>query len=153
PTDANTTYHTTTVLTQRPPQLAGKAGDVPGNQGVPAQQRPPQFDYIYRANRDAQAQATKDATALGKKVDSLQKRLAQLEEEQSALWCEIAFRAVGRLDLPRKPMYRFDLISATTDAADRERADVAKEAAAFVRTGLSVVSQAEKSQANAFGGI
>src|SRR5436305_11922651 len=90
PVDASTTYHTTTVLTQQAPQATTKSTDgVPSYQGVPPHQRPPQFDYIYRANREAQQRAEKEAVDLGSKIDTLRARRASLEEEQSALWCEI----------------------------------------------------------------
>jgi len=66
PVDRNTTYHTTTVLQQVQPT---SAGGVPGNQGVPAHQRPPQFDYIYRGYERRQAKAKEEASEITNKVE------------------------------------------------------------------------------------
>ena len=52
PTDRNSSYHTETLLTQKNPK--NDTGGVASAQGLPVAQRPPQFDYIYRANTDAQ---------------------------------------------------------------------------------------------------
>ena len=40
----------------------------------PIAQRPPQFDYIYKANEQAKRQAETDAAALGGKIEALLKR-------------------------------------------------------------------------------
>jgi hypothetical protein len=108
PVDRNTTYHTVTIL--------GSGGGQPNPQ--PPHNRPPQFDYIYRANENAKAGAENDIAKLGKKLADLVDRRRSLEEEQSALWCEIAFRAVSRLDLSRKPLYRFELSSPSLSSSD-----------------------------------
>lgn len=154
PVDRNTTYHTTTVLRQQSPQADNQSGDgIPSRQGLPVHQRPPQFDYIYKANRDAQARAEREASQLHNKVDALVARRRQLEDEQSALWCQIAFRAVSRYELPKKQLYRFEPIPVGPDTESRQHAEVVKVAAIFMRRALSIVEVAEQDQAKAFGSI
>jgi hypothetical protein len=143
PVDARTTYHTVTIL----------GVENGGRQALPPHQRPPQLDYIYRANESVKARAEKEAAELGKKMDDLLARRRSLEEEQSGLWCEVAFRAVSRLDLPRKPLYRFELASASSEPSDGEKKEALNAALAFCQTAFSIVAAAESSQANAFGGI
>jgi hypothetical protein len=154
PTDRNTTYHTTTVLQQRGPEADNKVGGgVPAGQGLPVHQRPPQFDYIYRANANAKAKAEQDAAELKGKIEALFARRAVLEAEQSALWCEVAFRAVSRYDLDKKPLYRFEplVVDATTEA--RQHAEIMKAAASFMRVALSIIDEAQKDQAVTFSKI
>src|SRR5213080_3218628 len=50
----------------------------------PIADRPPQFDYIYKANEQAKRQAQTDAAALGGKIDALLKRRGELENKQLA---------------------------------------------------------------------
>lgn len=154
PVDNNTTYHTATVLQQQGPQADNKVdGGVPASQGLPVHQRPPQFDYIYRANRDAQAKAEKEAAELRNKAEELMARRSALEAEQSKLWCEVAFRAVSRHDLARKPLYRFEPIPASVETNDQQRAETLKAASLFMRSALLIVSEAQKDQGKAFGNI
>lgn len=154
PTDSNTTYHTATLLRQNGPQADNKVGGgVPASQGLPVHQRPPQFDYIYRANESAKAKAERDAAELKNKIDELTARRASLEAEQSALWCEVAFRAIDRLDLPRKPLYRFEPVTASAETQDQQKAEALKAAAIFMRAALVIVAEAQKDQARAFGSI
>lgn len=154
PVDASTTYHTKTILRQNGPAADNKVdGGVPASQGLPVHQRPPQFDYIYRANREAQARAEREAAELGDKIDSLIARRRSLEAEQSALWCEIAFRAVARHDLARKPLYRFEPIVSDVSTTSRQYAEALRGATALMCVGLSIVDEAEKDQARAFANI
>jgi hypothetical protein len=154
PVDNNTTYHTATVLQQQGPRADNKVeGGVPASQGLPVHQRPPQFDYIYRANRDAQAKAEKEAAELRNKAEELIARRTTLEAEQSKLWCEVAFRAVSRHDLARKPLYRFEPIPASVETNDQQRAETLKAASLFMRSALLIVSEAQKDQGRAFGNI
>jgi hypothetical protein len=154
PTDPNTKYHTRTVLQQRGPQADNKVGGgVPASQGLPVHQRPPQFDYIYRANQDAKTKAEREAVEARYKADELIARRATLEAEQSALWCEVAFRAVSRYDLARKPLYRFEPIAVSVETNDRQRAEALKAAAIFMRAALLILAEAEKDQARAFGSV
>ncbi|MCA9124947.1 MAG: hypothetical protein H6822_06580 [Planctomycetaceae bacterium] len=96
PTDRNSTYHTVTVLSQRSPKDDNQVTPgVPSRQGLPVHQRPPQFDYIYRANQSAKARAEAEAAELRGKIELLLERRRRLEAEQSSLWCEIAFRAIS----------------------------------------------------------
>lgn len=104
PVDPNTTYHTTTALQQVQPT---QVGGVPGNQGVPAHQRPPQFDYIYRGYERRQEKAKADAKEIEYKVDSLKERRKQLEREVVLLWVKIAFRVLDREKVAEKPILRW----------------------------------------------
>src|SRR5579859_1236143 len=75
----------------------------------PVSQRPPQLDYIYRANSQAAARAQSDVAALGDQLQALQSKQRQLEAQQEALWCKISFQALGSRELADKPLYRFAL--------------------------------------------
>ena len=153
PTDRNSTYHTTTILSQQGSDADNKVGGgVPAGQGLPVHQRPPQFDYIYRANEKAKERAEDEAAALKGKVEQLAERRNRLEAEQAGLWCEIAFRAVSHYDLDKKPLYRFQPI-AGNDTESRRNTDSMKEAASFMALALSVISAAEKDQAATFSKI
>ncbi|MGB8852185.1 MAG: hypothetical protein WCC69_01295 [Pirellulales bacterium] len=126
---------------------------MPATQSVPVHQRPPQFDYIYRANRDAKDRAEKEALALQGKVDELNSRRVSLEQEQAELWCKLAFRAIQRLNIPRKPLLRFQLVPASTSEADRQKADALAAAAKFLGTALLIIDKAEEDQAAAFANV
>lgn len=134
PKDPNTTYHTTTVLAQTTPT---KAGGVPGNQGVPAHQRPPQFDYIYRAYNEASAKARADASALANKVEVMKEQRRQLEKDVVLLWVKIAFRVIDRDKIPEKPILRWAVMPANANnKLDMDRAAALTEAAQFLATAL-----------------
>src|SRR4051812_12269727 len=75
----------------------------------PVADRPPQFDYIFKANQQAKRQAEQEAAALGGKVDALLKRRAELEARQVALWAQIPFESVAYQEVTNKPLYRFEL--------------------------------------------
>jgi hypothetical protein len=153
PTDRNSTYHTETILRQQGSDADNKVGGgVPAGQGLPVHQRPPQFDYIYRANEKAKERAEEEAAALKGKVEQLAQRRQRLESEQAGLWCEIAFRAVSHYDLDKKPLYRFQPI-AGNDTESRRNTDSMKEAASFMALALSVMTAAEKDQAATFSKI
>jgi hypothetical protein len=154
PVDPNTTYHTDTFLRQMGSAQDDKVGaGVPATQSLPVHQRPPQFDYIYRANRDAKERAEKEALALQGKVDELNSRRVALEQEQAELWCKLAFRAIQRLNIPRKPLLRFQLVPASTSEADRQKADALAAAAKFLGTALLIIDKAEEDQAAAFANV
>ena len=96
PTDRHTRYHTLTILGQTPASGdVAPAQGVPSRQGLPVHQRPPQFDYIYRANSEAEQRAQEEVARLGNNVAALVERRRQLEAEQSALWCKIGFHALA----------------------------------------------------------
>ena len=82
PVDQSTSYHTITLLTQQHSMPDQTPGKVAAGQGVPLSQRPPQFDYIYRANQDAKDRAEKEATELRSKHNALVARRKALEEDQ-----------------------------------------------------------------------
>ena len=154
PVDPNTTYHTSTVLSQVGTQQEDKAGDsVQSNSGVPLHQRPPQFDYIYRANRNAKERADADMAAIQGKIDALNERREKLEAEQADLWCRLAFRAIQRLNIPRRPELRFRLVAASTAPDDKSKAAVLEAAARFLATSLLIIDKAEKEQETALGNI
>src|SRR4051812_36760165 len=100
---------------------------------LPIAQRPPQFDYIYRANEDNRAKAEADAARIGNKIDDLLAYRKQLETEQTALWCKIAFRGGSSMELSARPLYRLELTSAATDEAGKQNLEAAKAAVAFMR--------------------
>ena len=151
PTDRNSTYHTTTVLSQQGSQADNKlGGGVPAGQGLPVHQRPPQFDYIYRANERARDRAEAEATALRGKLDKLVARRQKLEAEQAGLWVEVAFRAILHYDLDQQPLYRYEPLMLASDTPSRERAEMIKTAATFMALSLSIISEAEKDQGATF---
>ncbi|WP_417737021.1 hypothetical protein [Rosistilla oblonga] len=139
----NHTYHTQTILSHQSPSRdnQGEAG-VPSRQGLPVHQRPPQFDYIYRANENARQRATTEVAKLGNKIDALAERRHELELQQCKLWCEVAFRAVSRNDLDKKALYRFQPKSTGQEGLE--------ESAKFVLVSLTIVENAQKDQASTF---
>jgi len=154
PTDPNTTYHTSTALRQMGSRQDDKVGNgVPSSQSVPVHQRPPQFDYIYRANRDAKDKAEREAIALAGKVEELNRRRTQLEDEQAELWCLLSFRAIERQNIPKKPMLRFALMPSDTTPDDMQRHEALSAATKFLAVALLVIDKAEKDQATALTGI
>jgi len=52
------------------------------------------------------ARADAEAALLKNKVEALTERRQKLEQEQVALWIEIAFRVAPHFDLDKKPMFR-----------------------------------------------
>jgi len=105
--------------------------------------RPPQFDYIYRANADAQKNAESDAASLGNKIDQLLARRRELEFEQSALWCKIAMRGLSSRNLPIEPLYRYDLPTAPTDKQSTQRFAAISAECKFMRTINVLIKQAQ----------
>ncbi len=149
PTDRNSSYHTVTILTPQPPQNDNKTAEgTPSRQGLPVHQRPPQFDYIYKAARDAAARADAEVAQLKNKVDALTARRQSLELEQVALWVEIAFRMAAHFDLDQKPMFRFEPKLVANDADAKQNADTMKAAASFMRVALSIIEEANKDQSS-----
>ncbi len=96
PVDPNTTYHNPKPIAQRPPQL----------------------DYIYKANNDQIQKAKDDIAAMGGKLDKLTDRKHQLEKQQVALWGQISASMVAQRDLEEQPLYSFQL---KIDGADADR--------------------------------
>ena len=80
-------------------------------------QRPPQFNYIYKANNDQVQKAKDEIAALGGKIDKLRERKRQLENQQVALWGQISAAMVAQRDLEAQPMYSFHL---TIDGMDAD---------------------------------
>lgn len=116
--------------------------------------RPPQFDYIYKANQDRQKQADKEVQAIASKGPALLERQQQLEAEQVTLWAKIAFRAVLSREITAQPLYRFKLTttSATQPASRRE---VVQGGVAFIDALVGAVEAADAAvdtnRAEAFG--
>src|SRR5438874_1890307 len=107
-----------TLLVQRPSiEDEAKGGGVAARHGLPVAQRPPQFDYFYRANDKSKQRADEAAAAIGRDIQKLVDQRREREAKQSELWCKIALRGVARLDLSRKPLYRFELKIGGDDAA------------------------------------
>jgi hypothetical protein len=115
--------------------------------------RPPQFDYIYRANETAKARAEQEIKKLRGKTDVLLERRQRLEAEQAELWCEIAFRAVAHHDLHKRPLYRFEPLKTVDDSDAKEHAEVVKAVAFFMRLALSIIDLAQEDQAATFSKI
>jgi hypothetical protein len=117
--------------------------------------RPKQFDFLYRANAETERRAESEAAALGGKVELLLARRRQLEAEQSALWCKIAFQLIEGRDLAAKPLYHFGLIGA--EGADAERVEALRALARFARVAQLAAGQAvewvESDQARAFADL
>jgi|GEM_PF-716821 len=155
PTDRNSTYHTDTLLVQKPPKDDNQVEPgVPSRQGLPVHQRPPQFDYIYRTNEKSKARAVSEVAEFKGKIESLLERRRRLEVEQAGLWCDVAFRAVGHYDLHKKPIYRFEpLLVKQDDPTSKQHAEIIKSAAVFMRMALSIIDAAEKDQSTTFSAI
>ncbi len=111
---------------------------------LPNSNRPPQFDYIYRANANAKAQAEADVNKLAGKVDQLLARRRQLEAEQSGLWCKVAFRAAAGRELLGKPLYRFDLKTNDPAATANQNLEALRAAMDFLRMNNKLIESAEK---------
>ena len=134
PIDIHTHYHTWTILGLPPSGKVAPGQGVPPPQGLPVHQRPPQFDYIYRANADAERRAQAEVARLGNNGAAILERRRQLETEQSALWCKIAFHAVAGRELLSKPLYYYDLKSAESDTAEgRQRLEALRAAMVYLR--------------------
>ena len=146
PTDRNSSYHTLTVLKQESPAWDNASGQgVPSRQGLPVHQRPPQFDYIYRANNNAEQRAQEEVARLGNNAAALLARRAQLEAEQSALWCKIGFHSVAGRELLSKPLYFCDLKNAGTDSAEtRQKLEALRAALDFLRNGNKLAAMVEQ---------
>lgn len=112
---------------------------------LPIGQRPPQFDYIYRANEQNRQKAEQDAAKLGGKIEDLLDYRRKLETEQAALWCKVAFRGVATMDLPARPLYRLDLSAPRSDEASKQEVEAAKASTAFLLAINSELGQAVKS--------
>ena len=106
-------------------------------------ERPPQLDYLYKANAESAQKAEADAAKLGKQLDKLLARRRELESEESALWCKISFRAVTSLDLADKPLYLFDPSASDDNKAEEEEAAMTS-ARDFVRLVNLAVDRAQK---------
>ncbi|NBT35922.1 MAG: hypothetical protein EBT03_10380 [Betaproteobacteria bacterium] len=154
PTDRNTSYHTMTVLGQQSPYSDNQVEPgVPSRQGLPVQQRPPQFDYIYRANETAKDKAEAEAAALGEKIDALAERKQQLEADQCKLWCEIAFRAIQLFDLDQKPLIHFEPVVQLGDKKAERQAQAMKAAVLFMQAALSIITNGESDQGRTFASM
>ena len=105
--------------------------------------RPPQFDYIYRANADARKHAESDAASLGNRIDQLLARRRELEAEQSTLWCKIALRGLASRDLSLRPLYRYDLPASPADKQSTQRFAAISAECRFMRTVNSLIKQAQ----------
>ncbi len=106
-------------------------------------QRPPQFDYIYRANEENREQAEADAAKVGNKIDDLLAYRRELEAEQSGLWCKIAFRGESSLALSERPLYRLDLTGPANDAG-RQSVEAAEACVAFLKAVDQELTSAQK---------
>jgi hypothetical protein len=120
PRDPNTTYHTNTVLQQVQPT---RRDGIDGGQGVPAHQRPPQFDYIYRAYETKQERARLEASRIQNELEVMKARRRDLENDVVDLWFKIAFRTLERERAREKAVLRFPLVA--SDPRDHRSVDQA----------------------------
>ena len=151
PTDRNSSYHTVTVLNQQGYQADNKVGGgVPSSQGLPVNQRPPQFDYIYRANEKARGRAEGEILELRGKLDQLEARRQRLEAEQAGLWVEIAFHSMLHFDLDKNPIYRFEPLMLASDTDSRNRTETLKATTEFMALVLSIIKEADRDQPGTF---
>ena len=107
----------------------------------PQSARPPQFDYIYRANARNQQQAQDDVAKLGNKIEALRARRSELESEQSASGAK-SLCAVSSRDLAEHPLYQFDLAIIASPNNDERLAGV-KAGAEFMRRINRAIDQAQ----------
>ena len=112
---------------------------------VTVDQRPPQFDYIYRANENARAKSEQDAAAIGTKIDDLLDYRKGLENQQSALWAKIALRGVSSLEISTRPLYQLDAAPTAAGDAAKDQAGAIKAAATFLKAIDAETSAAQKS--------
>jgi len=105
--------------------------------------RPPQFDYIYRANADIEKRAEAEVARLEGKMNLLVDRRRQLESQQGALWCRIAFRSMSSREFGSKPVYRFELTVPGNEDLAIQRQRALRAAAAFVRTADAAIADAQ----------
>jgi hypothetical protein len=103
--------------------------------GAAAGRRPKQFDYIYKANNDQIQKAKDEIAALGGKIDKLQGRKRQLENQQVALWGRISASMIAQRDLGQKPIYSFHLKceSSGNDKLFARRAEAIEAFAQYIR--------------------
>jgi len=105
--------------------------------------RPPEFDYIYRANTQGQGRAEAEVAKLGGRVDALLRRRDELEREQACSWAKIAARAISFHKLTEKPLYRFSLGIGGVDDLTVQRKAAINESALFVRTVVAALTEVE----------
>ena len=126
--------------------------------------RPRQFDYLYRANNEQAAKAKEEVAKMGKQVDTLLARRRKLEFEQSVLWATISLESTQNLEIPFRPLYRFQLKGPTSQPATAPpdpRIDVLRAMVLFLRTADHIATQSaetvkkdqEKTLSDLKGGI
>jgi hypothetical protein len=94
--------------------------------GAGGGRRPPQFDYIYKANSDQIQSAQQEIAALGGRLDKLQDRRRNLEAKQVTLWTQVTTALVAQREIDERPLYMFHLTGAKDDSA----ANIARHVAA-----------------------
>jgi hypothetical protein len=119
--------------------------------------RPPQMDYIYRADANGQQRAETEAAQSGNRIDDLLQRRRALEAEQTALWCKIAFRALSTRELSDEPTYRFEMTKRADDEVSQEQIRAIAACCKFIRAVNSLSDQAQRdidaNQAQAFSSL
>lgn len=154
PVDPNTIYRTDTFLRQIGKAEDDKTGeDTPSRQSLPVHQRPPQWDYIYRANKTARDTALADASKEESEIEVLEQRRTALEKDQAILWCKLAFRAVQQKELNQKDFLTCALLPATGTPDNQSHVKAFAASVRFLQAGLAVVDKAGDDQALALGGI
>lgn len=113
----------------------------------PVASRPPQFDYIYRANQESRRSAEADAAKIGDKIDDLLAYRKELESEQSALWCKIVFRGVISQGYSDKPLYRLPLAGPDGDSG-RQAVETASAAISYLKSIDALLEATQKNLDN-----
>jgi hypothetical protein len=95
----------------------GRSVDLKVAEGYGRLVRPPQFDYIYKANTDQASRAKAQVDALAKDQATLLDRRQKHETDQSRLWAMLAWDRVKDQEIALRPIYRFQLKPAGAESA------------------------------------
>jgi hypothetical protein len=99
--------------------------------------RPPQFDFIYKANADQAAHAQEKIGKLLNNQEGLLARRHDLELDENRLWAQLSWEAVGDREIAFRPIYRFAL-----KPADDAHAQLLRPEILFLRTADKAIATA-----------
>ncbi len=112
-------------------------------------ERPPQFDFIEKAQVKIKADAAVRADGLAKRLPDLIARRKELEARQVQLWSQIAFHEVRRRDLKNKQSYRYEPRIPASDPASANQ-DSLRVVVVLMRRVVSAVHEANELEPRAF---